>query len=71
MVVISKLFDIAGKRIWVAGHTGMVGAAIARRLSREACEVLTVPHAEIDLTRQADVERWVAAQRPEIGRAHV
>ena len=65
MVVTSKLFDIAGKRIWVAGHTGMVGAAIVRRLSREACEILTVPHAEIDLTRQSDVERWVAAQRPD------
>lgn len=65
MVVTSKLFDIAGKRIWVAGHTGMVGAAIVRRLSREACEILTVPHAEIDLTRQADVERWLDAQRPD------
>ena len=65
MVVTSKLFDIAGKRIWVAGHKGMVGAAIVRRLSREACEILTVSRAEIDLTRQADVERWLDAQRPD------
>lgn len=64
-VVTSKLFDIAGKRIWVAGHKGMVGAAIVRRLSREACEILTVSRAEIDLTRQADVERWLDAQRPD------
>lgn len=60
-----ELFEIAGKRIWVAGHTGMVGGAVVRRLSRESCEILTVPHGELDLTRQADVERWVAANRPD------
>lgn len=61
----SKVFDIAGKRIWVAGHTGMVGAAVTRRLSREACEILTVPHDELDLTRQGDVERWLDTNRPD------
>lgn len=60
-----ELFEIAGKRIWVAGHTGMVGGAVVRRLSRESCEILTAPHGELDLTRQADVERWVAANRPD------
>ena len=60
-----ELFEIAGKRIWVAGHTGMVGGAVVRRLSRESCEILTAPHSELDLTRQADVERWVAANRPD------
>ena len=34
-------FDIAGKRIWVAGHRGMVGAAVVRRLAGENCEVIT------------------------------
>jgi GDP-L-fucose synthase len=60
-----KIFDISGKRIWVAGHRGMVGGAVARRLARETCEILTVAHSEIDLTRQADVERWLDRCRPD------
>lgn len=36
-------FDLAGKRIWVAGHTGLVGSAFVRRLQREDCTVLTAP----------------------------
>ena len=60
-----KIFDLSGKRIWVAGHRGMVGGAIVRRLAREKCEILTVAHSEIDLTRQADVERWLEKQRPD------
>lgn len=60
-----EVFKIAGKRIWVAGHTGMVGGAVVRRLGRESCEILTVGHRELDLTRQADVEGWLALQRPD------
>ena len=60
-----KIFDISGKRIWVAGHRGMVGGAVVRRLAREKCEILTVAHSEIDLTRQSDVERWLDRQRPD------
>ena len=60
-----KIFDISGKRIWVAGHRGMVGGAVVRRLAREKCEILTVAHSEIDLTRQSDVERWLDKQRPD------
>lgn len=60
----SIVYPLAGKRIWVAGHGGMVGQAIVRRLARENCEVITAARAELDLTRQADVERWVSAQRP-------
>jgi GDP-L-fucose synthase len=61
----SKIFDISGKRIWVAGHRGMVGGAVVRRLAREACEVLTVARTDLDLTRQSDVERWLDKQRPD------
>ena len=57
---------IAGKRVWVAGHRGMVGAALLRRLAKENCEILTATRDELDLRRQADVERWVADRRPEI-----
>ena len=58
-------FDLRGKRIWVAGHSGMVGAALTRRLHREGCELLEVSHAELDLTRQAETENWMASARPD------
>src|SRR5262252_7167548 len=48
------LFDLAGKRVYVAGHGGMVGAALLRRLRAESSNILTVHHAELDLTRQAE-----------------
>ncbi|NJO55439.1 MAG: GDP-L-fucose synthase [Rhodospirillales bacterium] len=53
-----------GKRVWVAGHRGMVGSAIARRLEDENCEILTATHAECDLTNQAATSAWIAAKRP-------
>jgi GDP-L-fucose synthase len=58
-------YVLAGKRVWVAGHRGMVGSAIVRRLQREAVEVLTATHGELDLKRQGDVDRWVAANKPQ------
>lgn len=61
----SKVFDATGKRIWVAGHRGMVGAAVVRRLGMAGCEILTVGRDEVDLTRQAEVERWLDAVRPD------
>ncbi len=57
---------LAGRRVWVAGHRGMVGAAICRRLARESCEMLTVGRGEVDLRRQSEVEDWMAATRPEL-----
>jgi GDP-L-fucose synthase len=56
-------FDLKGKRVWVAGHRGMAGSAIARRLAWEQCEVVTVTHRELDLRRQAEVNTWMAGQR--------
>ncbi len=58
-------YDLTGKRIYVAGHRGMVGAALVRRLVRENCTVLTAGRADVDLKRQAEVEAWVAAQKPD------
>jgi GDP-L-fucose synthase len=52
-------YSLHGKRVWVAGHKGMVGAAVARRLASEDCEVVTVDRTILDLTRQSDVERWL------------
>ncbi|HZL30464.1 MAG TPA: GDP-L-fucose synthase [Pseudolabrys sp.] len=61
----SLLFDLRGKRVYVAGHAGMAGAAIARRLESENCEVLTVPRSTLDLTNQSQTEEWVLRQRPD------
>jgi GDP-L-fucose synthase len=55
---------LRGKRIWVGGHSGMVGSALLRRLQREDCELLTVTHRELDLRRQADTEAWMRRVRP-------
>jgi GDP-L-fucose synthase len=60
-----KLYNLEGKRVWVAGHRGMVGTALLRRLARENCRLLTVERDELDLTRQADVERWMGTARPQ------
>jgi GDP-L-fucose synthase len=59
------LFDLAGKRVYVAGHAGMAGSAIVRRLERENCEILTVGHAVLDLADQAQTERWFAREKPD------
>jgi len=59
------LYELAGKRVWVAGHRGMVGSALVRRLRSEDCTVLTVGRENVDLTRQAEVEDWMAAARPQ------
>ncbi len=59
------VFGLAGRRVWVAGHGGMVGSALIRRLEREPCHVLTVGRDRLDLTRQAEVEGWLAAERPD------
>jgi GDP-L-fucose synthase len=58
-------FDIAGRKIFVAGHRGMVGSAIVRRLAQENCTILTADRSELDLIRQADVERWFQTHRPD------
>jgi GDP-L-fucose synthase len=57
------LYSVEGKRVWVAGHKGMVGSAVVRRLARENCEILTVERSDVDLTRQAEVETWIRDAR--------
>ena len=59
------LYPLRGKRVWVAGHRGMVGAALVRRLEREGCSVLTTSRGETDLTKQTDVDRYVASAKPQ------
>lgn len=59
------VFDLSGRRVWVAGHRGMVGSALVRRLATENCIVISAARSELDLVRQADVETWMAANRPD------
>jgi GDP-L-fucose synthase len=59
-------FDLIGKRIFVAGHNGMAGSAIARRLRREVCEVLVAARGDLDLTRQQPTERYFLSTRPDV-----
>jgi GDP-L-fucose synthase len=59
------LYSLKGKRIWVAGHNGMVGSALVRRLNREECTILTASRREHDLRRQSEVDAFMAKARPE------
>jgi GDP-L-fucose synthase len=59
-------FGLAGKRVFVAGHTGMAGAAIVRRLRVENCEVLTISHEELDLTKQQPTEDHLRSIQPNV-----
>jgi GDP-L-fucose synthase len=59
-------FELDGKSVFVAGHRGMVGGALQRRLARENVSLLTAGRAELDLRNQAAVNRWFAAHRPQV-----
>ncbi len=59
------LFDLVGKRVYVAGHNGMAGSAIVRRLAGEGCEILTVDRQNLDLTQQSATELWLEQNKPD------
>lgn len=59
------VFELSGKRVWVAGHRGMVGSAIVRRLASEGCDVLVAGRGEVDLREQSAVRAWMDGQRPD------
>jgi Nucleoside-diphosphate-sugar epimerases len=58
-------WSLNNKRIWVAGHRGMVGAAVVRRLQQEPCEVITAGRDVVDLVDQRAVHDWMAETRPD------
>jgi len=60
-----KLYTLRGKRVWVAGHGGMVGRALVRRLQSSGADLITVGRETVDLRRQAEVERWLASSQPD------
>lgn len=61
----AETYALRGKRVWVAGHRGMVGSAVARRLANEGCEILTAPRAEVDLVNQAATTAWLMREKPQ------
>jgi GDP-L-fucose synthase len=63
--MIGHAYDLTGKRIFVAGHRGMVGSAIVRRLADEKCTILTANRNELDLKDQAATRAWFAAEKPD------
>lgn len=58
--------DLNGRRVWVAGHRGMVGAAVVRRLEKEDCEVVVAGREVVDLLDQNAVREWMATTRPDV-----
>jgi len=61
----SPHYQLSSKRVWIAGHRGMVGSALTRRLAGEGCKLLTVDRHQLDLRDQAATRRWLADNRPD------
>ncbi|HQZ88003.1 MAG TPA: GDP-L-fucose synthase [Gammaproteobacteria bacterium] len=60
------LFSLDNKRVYVAGHNGMVGSALVRRLANENCEILTVDRKQVDLRDQTAITAWLAQNKPDV-----
>jgi GDP-L-fucose synthase len=60
------IYSLENKRTWVAGHRGMVGSALVRRLERENCEILTSDRSQVDLRNQRQVEIWITKTKPNV-----
>ena len=60
-----KVFSHKGKKVYIAGHLGLAGSAIERRLVNEDCEIIKATHAELDLTNQNDVENFFKNNKPQ------
>jgi GDP-L-fucose synthase len=61
----SLSYTLRNKKVWVAGHRGLVGSALVRRLQGEGCEILTAPRESVDLRRPEQLERWMRDARPQ------
>lgn len=64
-MALGEAYSLSGKRVFVAGHRGMVGSGIVRRLASEGCEVLTASRSELNLLDQVAVRDWFAHHRPD------
>ena len=59
------IFELHGKRVFVTGHAGMVGAAIVRRLERENCDIVYAARRDLDLRQSDEVDRFMAQAKPD------
>lgn len=59
-------FKLTGKRVYIAGHRGMVGSALSRRLRRENCELLMASSSDVDLREQTPTRQWIARNKPDV-----
>ena len=59
-------FELKNKRVWVAGHNGMVGKALLKRLKYEECILLTVDKKNLNLTNQDDTSNWISSNKPDV-----
>ena len=59
-------FQMENTKVWIAGHRGLVGGAIAKRLSRENLSIVTIDRSELDLRDQIGVKRWLEKEKPSI-----
>ena len=58
-------YNLFGKKVWVAGHRGMVGSAICRQLENEDCNIIKADRDEVNLVNQAEVNDWMNAVKPD------
>ena len=61
-----RRLDMTGQKVFIAGHNGMVGRALVRRLEREPVKILKASRYELDLTEPAAVDEWTQSHRPDI-----
>ncbi len=61
----SPCYTLRNRKVWVAGHRGLVGSALVRRLEQEGCQILTAPRDQVDLRRPDQLERWMRETRPQ------
>lgn len=62
----SASYTLRNKRVWVAGHRGLVGSALVRRLKGEGCEILTISRAQVDLRALEQLEPWMREHKPQV-----
>ena len=62
----NKIYSLKGKKIWVSGHTGMVGSALIKKLESIKYDVLTIERKKLDLRIQSDVDFWINKNSPDI-----
>jgi GDP-L-fucose synthase len=60
------LYNLSGKKVWVAGHRGMVGSAVCRQLENEDCNIIKAGRDEVNLVKQAEVNDWMNAVKPDV-----